>query len=248
MQSIDKQLVIGVVVTLIVILSLLVFIIATVVLYQRKLREKQQALFQSVIDAEEKERNRIAKDLHDSLGASMSAIKLYFESLMPNITDQEKSSLVYNMLDDACNEVRSISHQMMPQVLIREGLFIATRQFCSAFMNLPKLKFELNILGPETRPNNPTTELMIYRVLQELINNSLKHSKATEIIVQLIQSKNELILSVEDNGIGGDIKINDISNGLGINNLISRVKYLNGQITFENVENSGLTALVRIPF
>ncbi|MFN5705334.1 MAG: hypothetical protein ACK45U_05720 [bacterium] len=58
---------------------------------------------------------------------------------------------------------------MMPQVLINEGLFVATRQFCMPFINLPKLKFELNILGPETRPNNPTIELMIYRVLQELI-------------------------------------------------------------------------------
>ncbi len=89
---------------------------------------------------------------------------------------------------------------------------------------------------------------MIYRVLQELINNSLKHSNANEIIVQLIQSKNELILSVEDNGIGGDININESINSLGISNLISRVKYLNGQIIFENSENSGLTALVRIPF
>ncbi len=248
MQSIDKQLVIGVIITLIVIFSLLIFIVAVVVLYQRKLREKQQSLFQSVIDAEEKERTRIAKDLHDSLGASLSAVKLYFEGLKPSIPDQEKSTLVYDMLADACNEVRAISHQMMPQVLLREGLFVATRQFCTPFMNLPQLKFELNILGPESRPNNPTTELMIYRVLQELINNSLKHSKATEIIVQLIQSKNELILSVEDNGIGGDIKINESSNGLGISNLVSRVKYLNGQITFDNVENSGLTALVRIPF
>ncbi len=83
---------------------------------------------------------------------------------------------------------------------------------------------------------------------QVLINNSLKHSNANEIIVQLIQSKNELILSVEDNGIGGDININESINGLGVSNLISRVKYLNGQITFENSENSGLTALVRIPF
>ncbi len=248
MQSIDKQLVIGVIITLIVIFSLLIFIVAVVVLYQRKLREKQQSLFQSVIDAEEKERTRIAKDLHDSLGASLSAVKLYFEGLKPSIPDQEKSTLVYDMLADACNEVRAISHQMMPQVLLREGLFVATRQFCTPFMNLPQLKFELNILGPESRPNNPTTELMIYRVLQELINNSLKHSKATEIIVQLIQSKNELILSVEDNGIGGDIKINESSNGLGISNLVSMVKYLNGQITFDNVENSGLTALVRIPF
>ncbi len=248
MQSIDKQLVIGVIITLIVIFSLLIFIVAVVVLYQRKLREKQQSLFQSVIDAEEKERTRIAKDLHDSLGASLSAVKLYFEGLKPSIPDQEKSTLVYDMLADACNEVRAISHQMMPQVLLREGLFVATRQFCTPFMNLPQLKFELNILGLESRPNNPTTELMIYRVLQELINNSLKHSKATEIIVQLIQSKNELILSVEDNGIGGDIKINESSNGLGISNLVSMVKYLNGQITFDNVENSGLTALVRIPF
>lgn len=247
MQSIDKQLVIGAIVTLIVILSLLIFIVATVLLYQRKIREKQQALFQSVIDAEEKERNRIAKDLHDSLGASMSAIKLYFESLMPNIDDQEKSKLVYNMLDEACNEIRSISHQMMPQVLLKEGLFVATRQFCTPFMNLPNLKFELNILGSEIRPSKPSTELMIYRVLQELINNSIKHSKASEIIVQLIQAKNELILSVEDNGIGAKDNIQENSNGLGISNLISRIKYLNGQISFENSENSGLTALVRIP-
>lgn len=247
MQSIDKQLVIGVIITLIVIFSLLIFIVAVVVLYQKKLREKQQSLFQSVIDAEEKERTRIAKDLHDSLGASLSAVKLYFEGLKPSIPDQEKSSLVYDMLANACNEVRAISHQMMPQVLIREGLFVATRQFCMPFMSLPKLKFELNILGPEIRPPSPTTELMIYRILQELINNSLKHSKATEIIVQLIQSKNELILSVEDNGIGGDINVNESNNGLGISNLVSRVKYLNGQISFENVENSGLTALVIIP-
>jgi signal transduction histidine kinase len=106
MQSIDKQLVIGVIVTLLVIFSLLIFIVATILLYQRKLREKQYVLFQSVIDAEEKERKRIATELHDSLGASLSAVKLYFESLMPTIADQDKSALVYHMLDNACNEVR----------------------------------------------------------------------------------------------------------------------------------------------
>jgi signal transduction histidine kinase len=248
MQSIDKQLVIGVIVTLLVIFSLLIFIVATILLYQRKLREKQYVLFQSVIDAEEKERKRIATELHDSLGASLSAVKLYFESLMPTIADQDKSALVYHMLDNACNEVRVISHQMMPQVLLNEGLFVATRQFCAPLMNLPKLKFELNILGPEIRPQNATAELMIYRVLQELINNSIKHSKATIIIVQLIQSKNELIISVEDNGIGGDISVYENHNGLGVSNLVSRIQYLKGHITFDNVEKSGLTALVRIPF
>jgi signal transduction histidine kinase len=248
MQSIDKQLVIGVIISLVVIVSLLIFIVAVILLYQRKIREKQQSIFQSVIDAEEKERNRIAKDLHDSLGASLSAVKLYFESLMPNISDKEKSELVYNMLDDACNEVRSISHQMMPQVLLNEGLYVAIRQFCAPLMQLPNLKFELNILGSEDRPLSTTTELMIYRVLQELINNAVKHSKASEIIVQLIQSNNELIISVEDNGIGRIENIDESSSGLGINNLKSRVQYLKGQIVFENAEEGqGITALLRIP-
>lgn len=247
MQSIDKQLVIGVVISLVVIVSLLIFIVAVILLYQRKIREKQQSLFQSVIDAEEKERNRIAKELHDSLGAALSAVKLYFENIMPEISDKEKSILVYNMLDDACKEVRTISHQMMPQVLLNEGLFAATRNFCTPLMHLPNLKFELNILGSELRPTNSSTELMIYRILQELINNALKHSNASHIIVQLMQTKNELILSVEDNGDGVIIDPLSNFNTLGISNLISRVKYLNGKISFENNEPSGLIGLIRIP-
>lgn len=247
MQSIDKQLVIGVIISLVVIVSLLIFIVAVILLYQRKIREKQQSIFQSVIDAEEKERNRIAKDLHDSLGASLSAVKLYFESLMPNISDKEKSELVYNMLDDACNEVRSISHQMMPQVLLNEGLYVAIRQFCAPLMQLPNLKFELNILGSERRPPKPSTELMIYRILQEVINNAIKHSNASHIIVQVIQSNNELIMSVEDNGIGLSFDLDSKFNTLGISNLKSRVNYLNGKIIFENNDEKGLLAIIRIP-
>lgn len=247
MQSIDRQLVIGVILTIIIIFALLIFIVAVVLLYQRQLREKQKAIFQSVIDAEEKERNRIAKELHDSLGASLSAVKLYYESLMPNISDKEKSELVYKMLSDSCNEVRSISHQMMPQVLIQEGLYTAVRQFCSPFTKIENLHFELNILGEEIRPNSSTTELMLYRILQELINNSIKHSKATEIIVQIMSSKSEIIMSVEDNGIGVSADVLDQSSGLGINNLKSRVKFINGEFNVESSDNQGFVAIIRVP-
>ena len=104
-KNLDTQIVVGVLITVILLIALITFIIAIVLLYQRKIRDKQKQMFQSIIDAEETERNRIAKDLHDSLGASLSAIKLYFESLMPTIADVEKSKLVYTMLSDSCNKI-----------------------------------------------------------------------------------------------------------------------------------------------
>ena len=246
-KNLDTQIVVGVLITVILLIALITFIIAIVLLYQRKIRDKQKQMFQSIIDAEETERNRIAKDLHDSLGASLSAIKLYFESLMPTIADVEKSKLVYTMLSDSCNEVRSISHQMMPQVLLNEGIYTATRQFCAPLMQMSEPKFELIILGEEHRPKKINTELMIYRVMQELVNNSIKHSNAKNITVQIISNKNELILSVEDDGIGIDQEKLNSSKGLGINNLKSRVQFINGQLSIDSQEESGCLAVVRIP-
>ncbi|MES2838087.1 MAG: sensor histidine kinase [Bacteroidota bacterium] len=205
----------------------------------------------AVIDAEEKERVRIAKDLHDGVGQLLSAAKLNLSSLQDKLekTDTESLQLLNNasnLVDDSVKEVRTVSHSMMPNALLKLGLASAVKDFINKLSSGNKLKVDLEIVGLETRLE-PNTETTLFRVLQEIVNNIIKHAKANYISVQLIQHEKELTLMVEDNGVGFDTtKINSFE-GIGLKNIQSRVAFLNGSINFDSTENKGTTIVIEVP-
>lgn len=238
----------------------LMLVLLFVIFYQRKLRiaqaEKDKAIILerekgivAVFDATEEERKRIAKDLHDGIGQQMSGLKLAWENLVSNEKNvetetKEKIKLLTNILDGAATELRSISHRMMPKVLESVGMVSAIEQMLEKTFQMSGINYQFENLNIQQRFDQ-RTELVIFRVTQELINNIVKHSQAKNVFVQMLKNKNALILVVEDDGIGFDPK--EKSDGLGMLNIKSRLETVKGNISFERGETSGTIAKITIP-
>ena len=203
----------------------------------------------AIIEAEEKERLRIARDLHDGVAQTMTAAKMQLEHFMDRAggTLQQHDELknAFELVTDAAKEVRSISHSMIPNALIKSGLVAAVRDFVNRMGN-EKLKINLVVLGLNERLAD-NIETVIFRVLQELVNNIVKHANAKEITIQLIREGKEFTLMVEDNGIGFDVEKMMDQQGIGLKNITSRVEYLNGTIDFDSTIGKGSTIIVEIP-
>lgn len=245
--------------------SLATFIVVTIIifylLYNRyKLRKKQELneiiirqqniRSKAVIDAEEKERTRIAKDLHDGIGQQLSAIKLMASSLANTHSESERIEKVYTLkstVDDAVKEVRSVSHNMMPNALFKLGLSTALREFIDKISSTGFLKISLEIIGLTKQLDN-TTEIILYRVIQELVNNTIKHANATQLTIQIINHDDKTLnIIVEDNGTGFDANNKNKFEGIGLKNIISRIEYLNGTVEFDTLPGRGTTVIIDVP-
>lgn len=191
---------------------------------------------ESLIDGEEKERKRIAQELHDGLNGDLSAIKYRLSSLDDTILNEEdRESLLKSiiLIDGACAQVRSISHNLIPTSILDFGLVETVNQYCSKINTFHALALDFQYFG-NPAVLNKKSETVIYRIIQELINNIYKHSKATTALVQLNFHENELFITVEDNGIGFDPKI--VRNGLGLKNIRSRIQFLNANLEIDSTE------------
>jgi two-component system, NarL family, sensor kinase len=213
---------------------------------------EQELRSKAMIEAEEKERTRIARELHDGIGQQLSAAKLNISSLQSALktnSETEKMMLqnAVDLIDESVKEVRQVSHSMMPNALIKSGLVSAIREFINKISTSGSLKINLEIVGLTERLEQ-TIETVLFRVLQELVNNIIKHANATEVSIQFIRHEKELTVMVEDNGVGFKVekKLNEI-NGIGLKNIQSRVEFLNGQVFFDSQINKGTTVTVEIP-
>ena len=243
--------------------ALFLAILISTFYYYRKKRIQQQAEMdqeravqkemraKAIIEAEEKERRRIAQDLHDGIGQILSAAKLNlssFESAVALTDEVQKETLknTLSLIDDSVKEVRSVSHNMMPNTLIKLGLASAIKEFITKIGNVPNLKIDLEIVGLDQRLEE-NTETTLYRAIQEIVTNIIKHSKANKISIQLIRHENELSVLIEDNGIGFDTsKINEFE-GIGLKNIISRVEFVNGTVNFDSTPGKGTTVVIDVP-
>jgi signal transduction histidine kinase len=204
----------------------------------------------SVIEAEEKERIRIATDLHDGVGQLLSAAKLNLSSLesklnLHNTDEQTAFKNAIDLVDDSVKEVRAVSHNMMPNTLLKLGLASAVKEFITKIQGTPNLKVNLEIVGLTGRLEQEK-ETILYRVIQEVVSNIIKHAKASELTLQLIKHEKEISILIEDNGVGFDTsKMNDFD-GIGLKNILSRVEFINGTVHFDSVVNRGTTVIIDV--
>jgi signal transduction histidine kinase len=202
-------------------------------------QQKEIQLLQALMQGEEKERSRIAKDLHDGVAGMLAAVKMQLS------TDEEelKSLKGYNkalqLLNEATAEVRKTSHNLMPEVLLQHGLDKALRRYCNNISS-ESLQVHYYFIGEEQRYVD-SFELSVYRIVQELLNNIFKHSKATEASVQLSVQDTILSISIEDNGIGFP-KQPSQNGGMGLDSLKHRIHALNGNIEVNAETNGGVNA------
>jgi two-component system, NarL family, sensor kinase len=204
-------------------------------------KERQVVAANAVLQGEETERSRLARDLHDGLGGLLSGLKLKLTNLKGNfVLDEERTtefSKAIDILDTSVKELRRVAHNMMPEALIKLGLKDATSDFCSEISN-PALKIDFRFYG-ENRRIDQNIEITAFRIIQELVNNALKHSEASQIIVQIMQETERLSISVQDNGKGFDPEIIDANKGAGLSNIKSRVLTLSGTLDINTETGKG---------
>ncbi|HHH49747.1 MAG TPA: tetratricopeptide repeat protein, partial [Saprospiraceae bacterium] len=221
-------------------------------LQQQKLKELKQknklAVLSSMIEGQEAERLRIAKDLHDSLGGLLSTIKIYFTKSIANNNNTSPSELTQKtseLIDEACIEVRRISHNMMPHALSISGLKGAVEDLSLQLQEQGfQTTLEINQL-PDNIDN--TKQIVLYRLIQEIISNIKKHAQAKNILIQLFGYDKEINLIIEDDGLGFDYDKAIKKDGLGLKSINSRVDFLDGKIEWDSQLHKGTTLTINIP-
>ena len=200
-------------------------------------KDKQLLAIDSMLKGQEDERNRIAKDLHDGLGGMLSSVKMSFTHMKENLIMSAENVGVFEQsiaqLDSTISELRKIAHNLMPEALVKFGLDDAIKDFCTSMMSATHINIIYESMG-ESRKLDNTANTYIYRIIQELINNAVKHAKPTQILVQLTTTPNKVMMTVEDNGQGLDNNKLAVSKGIGIANIEHRVNYFKGNLEFEN--------------
>ena len=219
-----------------------------------RLIEMETGSIQSIIAGQEKERRRIAREIHDGIGPLLSYSKLELDAFLDEYDDlsskvaEEKLLNIRQTLDSITNDLRDLSHHLIPRLLEEFGLFSAFSNLITKLDNSIKSKVEFySNIEPEIRFDRDL-ELNLYRCGQELVNNAVKHAKASEILVQLIKHENSIVLMVEDDGAGFKQLENNLDDfGIGLTNIETRVRTLNGEFLLESAENKGTTASVELP-
>lgn len=202
---------------------------------------------QSMLEGQESERRRIAHDLHDSLGGLLAATKMRLENLsrkLPFLATNDEFSKIKSLLDDTIAETRQISRNLQPGSLHQFGLMKAISDLTVRVHGdgVPTIDFQH--FGDFSDLNH-TVALNCYRIIQELLQNSLKHARATEILVQLTRTDGELVLLVEDNGIG--YEPDNTPKGMGTDNLSQRVQFLKGEISIQSAKGQGASTMITVP-
>jgi two-component system NarL family sensor kinase len=223
----------------------------TAALSQQHIRELEDQLkietMQSMLVGQESERRRIAQDLHDSVGGLLAATKIQVEKLASKsgqLSQQEDLLKIKTLLDNTVAETRHIARNMQPNTLLEFGLATALRDLTSHFRadGMPAISFQQ--FGDFSKLEH-NLALNCYRIVQELLQNSLKHAKAREILVQITRTDHQLDLLVEDDGVG--FEADKVKKGMGTDNIANRVQFLKGELNIESSKGQGTSTLVTIP-
>ncbi|RYF86921.1 MAG: sensor histidine kinase, partial [Chitinophagaceae bacterium] len=227
--------------------------------HQRKLQkqrineletEKQLTATEAVLKGEEQERSRLAKDLHDGLGGMLSGIKYSFNAMKGNLIMTPDNAQAFersmDMLDSSIKEMRRVAHNMMPEALVKFGLDAALKDFCNDINQSGALKVSYQSIGMEKADIHQTIAITIYRIVQELLNNSIKHAEATAAVVQLAKENDQLSITVEDDGKGFDVASLQQVQGIGWNNIQNRVEILKGKLDVQSTPGAGTSVFIEI--
>ena len=209
------------------------------------LKEKERGI-QAIISAQEEERTRIARELHDGIVQEIGSVILKSRDLFSkkNIMDEKETKELINSLENSNQDLRNLSHQMMPRALKELGVIAAIKDLLDGSLTYTNIKYSIEHFNINKRLPEKI-EVTIYRITQELINNIIKHSKANQVNVQLFNSNNNIILIVEDDGIG--FTKNKTKKGIGLLNITSRLNSINGEVNFEPSPKSGTLVTIKIP-
>ncbi|THU39514.1 sensor histidine kinase [Niastella caeni] len=214
--------------------------------YQQQLKDisqqQQLKLAAALLQGEERERKRLAGDLHDGLGGMLAGVKINLSRLSPVAKEEaftKELPVIINQLDRSVNELRRIARNMMPESLLNSGLEIALKEICESFTT-DALKVDFQAYNIE-KDIAQEMQVTIYRIVQELLANAVRHAAATAVLVQCSQNENTFYITVEDNGRGFSAEQINGGKGIGLTNVKNRVDYLKGTLEIESAPGAGTT-------
>lgn len=226
---------------------IIIYFVVSIILYHRRYIKMQRDRITAEITILENERKRIATDLHDSAGPLLSTVKLILNSMETHSEHDrniiEKSS---RYIDETITNLRQISHNLLPNALERKGLVEATREFIQQVSEQQPLSIELRTRGDIHVPTEKA--IHIFRIIQEIVQNTLKHAKAKQLQISLSQDEGVLLLLIREDGAGFDVKkAKTTSTGLGMKSLEIRTDIMHGSLAIESTPGHGTHYLIKIP-
>ncbi|MBK5202625.1 MAG: hypothetical protein JJE45_02765 [Prolixibacteraceae bacterium] len=232
-----------------------VFMIQKIFKYMKKVEDSrrltEKMFLNAVIQAEEKERKRFANELHDGLGPLLSTIKMSFSALVQNEPEKFSGEIVDNteiVINEAIKTLKEISNNLSPHVLTNFGLYRALRNFINKINALRTITINLDSnLGNKRYDTN--IEIVLYRVICELIHNTVKHAEAKKIDISLMEDGKNITIAYKDNGKGFDpekLKKQTGSKGIGLSNIFSRINSLKGEFTLDSHPGKGIYVFIKV--
>ena len=211
---------------------------------------QQLTATENVLKGEEQERTRLAKDLHDGLGGMLSGIKYSLNNMKGNLIMTPENNQAFersmDMLDSSIKEMRRVAHNMMPEALVKFGLDTALKDFCNDVNQSGVLQVSYQSIGLENEMIEQTTAITIYRIVQELINNTMKHAAAKMSVVQVTKSDGQIAVTVEDDGTGFDTALLNKAKGIGWSNIQNRVDFLKGTLDVQSTKEKGTSVHIEL--
>lgn len=224
---------------------------------EQNLKIKQQEITQllktqelngidAIITAQEEERSRIADDLHDNLGSKIATLKLYIEELKSSNSNGKEVLIekLKSLSDETYKEVRKIAHNKNFGALINQGVIPSIKNIAREISITEKLQIEVININVEKRIKN-NIEIQVFRIVQELLTNIIKHAEATEATIQFSEDENLLNVMVEDNGKG--FNLSEVKPGLGLTNIEKRIENIDGNLVIDTTPGNGTTVILNIP-
>jgi signal transduction histidine kinase len=241
-QFFDAVLIIAILIGII-----LVYFIITIIRYHRRYINLQKDRIFAEITMQEKERKRIAGDLHDSLGPLLSSVKLNMNSIdVNNQQDQDIIDKAGRHIDEIISSLRQISYNLLPNTLQRNGLTEALKEFINHIQHKNSVHVHLYLLKEIHIAKEK--EIHVFRMLQEIIHNTIKHANAKNLYIGISEENSNLQVWVKDDGSGFDMeKTKAVSGGLGLKSLESRIEILNGQLSVESLPQQGTNYFFKVP-
>jgi signal transduction histidine kinase len=258
LQTSESSLTTILIIGTLVVVVLIVFLFLFVIIYQRRMIrnqeekrnlqiDKQNDLLRTILETQESERQRLAEDLHDSVGQVLSAVKLNLHRLNKTCAADEQAvpllSSTRNLIDECIQEIRSIIQNVRPPLLTDFGLAEALSDFSKKMQENTGIGVSFQHQTEQSR-FTPEIEITLYRIVQELFSNSIKHAHASFISINLVSNQEQMILSYQDNGSGFDSAV--YKNGSGLKNMQSRVDFIKGQIEIKSKPDEGMSAEIKI--
>jgi len=223
----------------------------------KEAQKKIQALSRKILSAQEIERQKIARELHDNVAQNLSSLKILLQTLLAgeaglSVETKDKAKYITDTIQSCIKDVRNMSYDLCPPEIDQLGLVRAVAKFCEDFSEREKIEIDFSDLGVKEDLLDQEININLYRIVQEALNNIRKHAEATSVTIKMISSFPELMLRIEDDGKGFDIKNRKKAafneKRMGLENMKERVGLLSGEIGLNTKENKGTLIIVKIPY